>query len=136
MDEDSEWDDSSDDDSSDDDSNHGNDSNDLQNLDTDDFGTSDVGSCLQENRHAWTTIPAVSDWFQIRNKGSTNKKAWDLNMAIETAFREFKWAGAPVDVEQRRILHESHLTRLLREVIDHMRHYFNEKKTVHPKAPW
>ncbi|KAF0636735.1 hypothetical protein FPSE5266_10378 [Fusarium pseudograminearum] len=128
MDEDSEWDDSSYGDSSDDDSNHGNDSNDLQNLDPDDFGTSDVGSWLQENRGAWTTAPAVGDWPRIRTTGSTSKKAWDLNMAIEAAFREFKIAGAPANVEQRRILRESHLTRLLRQVIYHMRDYFDENR--------
>ncbi|QPC75569.1 hypothetical protein HYE68_006321 [Fusarium pseudograminearum] len=49
-------------------------------------------------------------------------------MAIEAAFREFKIAGAPVNVEQRRILRESHLTRLLRQVIYHMRDYFDENR--------
>ncbi|CZS76412.1 unnamed protein product [Fusarium graminearum] len=92
MDEDSEWDDFGHDDSSDDDSSHRNDSNDLQNLDPDDFGTSDVGSWLQENRHAWKTAPAIEDWTRIRTACSTSKKAWDLNMAIEAAFREFKIA--------------------------------------------
>ncbi|KAM0296253.1 hypothetical protein ACHAPM_010245 [Fusarium culmorum] len=96
----------------------------------DDFGTSDISTWLHENKAAWPPgkTPDEDDWARIRCTGSRSKKTWDLNMAIEAAFREFRLAGAPVDVEQRRILHESHSTRLLRQVIYHMRRYFNENR--------
>ncbi|KAM0498065.1 hypothetical protein ACHAP8_006517 [Fusarium lateritium] len=99
-----------------------------QNLDPDDFGISDVGSWLQKNRHAWTVVPAEDDWPRIRATGLSSKKDWNLNMAIEAAFREFAIDGAPIDVPNRRIVHDTNSTQLLRRVIGHIRSHFGSLK--------
>ncbi|PTD11245.1 hypothetical protein HYE67_009063 [Fusarium culmorum] len=63
----------------------------------DDFGTSDISTWLHENKAAWPPgkTPDEDDWARIRCTGSRSKKTWDLNMAIEAAFREFRLAGTP-----------------------------------------
>lgn len=68
--------------------------------DASDFGVSDVEKYIRENPDGWKNTPDPTDWSAIRNTG-TAKKEWPKDMAIEAAFRDFKNANAPIDVENR-----------------------------------
>ncbi|RGP58508.1 hypothetical protein FLONG3_11429 [Fusarium longipes] len=93
-----------------------------------DLGVSDLASWLQYNSKAYgKKVPREDDWARILKTGLPEKKNWNLNMSIEAAFRQFELAGAPIDVLGRRILHDTPLTRLLREVIAHMKEHFKKE---------
>lgn len=49
-------------------------------------------------------------------------------MAIEAAFRDFKNANAPIDVENRQILEDTPLTQLLRGTIVFITEHYNDLK--------
>ena len=104
-------------------------------LDASDFGVSDIAKYIQENPDGWNNTPDPTDWYAIRNTG-TAKKEWPKDMAIEAAFRDFKGASAPVDVEKRQILKDTPLTQLLRGTIVFITEHYNnlkKKETVAKK---
>ncbi|QPC66829.1 hypothetical protein HYE67_009060 [Fusarium culmorum] len=107
---------------------------DPDNIEPNDFGIAeDIEAWIDDRLDIWKDSgkPKADDWDAVRTEGTSTNKNWGQNMAIESAFRLFKEAGAPIDVENRSILQETEVTKLLREVIREIRqHYYTAKDST------
>ncbi|KAF5643914.1 uncharacterized protein FTJAE_2984 [Fusarium tjaetaba] len=94
------------------------------------FGKPDIESWLEEQTNTGAygsaSVPQSTDWHSIRTGGKQGCKTWPKNMAIEAAFREFKFAGVPVSVKTRRFKKETSGTKLLRKVLQHIDEHYRE----------
>ncbi|KAM0379532.1 hypothetical protein ACHAPK_000107, partial [Fusarium culmorum] len=80
---------------------------DPDNIEPNDFGIAeDIEAWIDDRLDIWKDSgkPKADDWDAVRTEGTSTNKNWGQNMAIESAFRLFKEAGAPIDVENRSIL--------------------------------